>query len=72
MRAVIQRVNSASVKIGGNEKASINKGLLVFVGIENSDNEDDIKWLAAKICNLRIFKDENDVMNLSIKEVVLS
>ena len=69
MRAVIQRVNSASVKIAGKEKANIAKGLLIFVGIENNDNETDIEWLAAKICNLRIFNDDNNVMNLSLKEV---
>jgi len=69
MKVVIQRVNSASVKIAGKEKSKINKGLLIFVGIENNDNEEDIKWLAAKICNLRIFNDKNNIMNLSIKDI---
>ena len=69
MRVVIQRVNSAFVKIKNIETAKINKGLLVFVGIEKNDNEEDIEWIVKKICNLRIFKDENNVMNLSVKNV---
>ena len=69
MRVVIQRVNSASVKIENKIKANIDRGLLVFVGIENTDNEEDINWLAKKICALRVFEDENDIMNLSLKDI---
>ena len=68
MRAVIQRVSEASVKIAGTTKSSISKGLLVLVGIEESDNEEDIAWLCGKISRLRIFPDEDDVMNLSVME----
>lgn len=68
MRAVIQRVSSASVTIDGNVVADIKKGILVLVGFEDADTNDDIKWLAAKIANLRIFGDENDIMNLSLKD----
>ena len=66
MRAVIQRVSHASVTINGKVKSEITKGLLIFVGIENSDNEEDIEWLSKKIVNLRIFDDEEGVMNRSI------
>ncbi|HUH50907.1 MAG TPA: D-aminoacyl-tRNA deacylase [Flavobacterium sp.] len=66
MRAVIQRVSEASVSIEGKIKSSINKGLLVLVGIEDADADEDIKWLCQKIVNLRIFPDEQDVMNTSI------
>ncbi len=69
MKAVIQRVSSCSVTIDNQIVADIQKGLLVLVGFEDSDNKEDIDWLAAKIVNLRIFGDENDVMNLSLKEV---
>jgi D-aminoacyl-tRNA deacylase len=69
MIAVIQRVATASVTIGGSVKSSIAKGLLVLVGIEDADNQDDIQWLASKIVNLRIFNDDQDVMNLSVKDV---
>ncbi len=69
MRAVIQRVLEASVTIEGEKVANIEKGLLVLVGIEDASNQEDINWLTAKIANLRIFGDENDVMNLSIKEI---
>lgn len=69
MKAVIQRVSEASVTIGGNKVADIQKGLLVLVGFEDTDNKEDSNWLTAKIANLRIFGDENDVMNLSLKEV---
>ncbi len=69
MIAVIQRVATASVTIGGSIKSSIAKGLLVLVGIEDADNKDDIQWLASKIVNLRIFNDDQDVMNLSVKDV---
>ncbi len=69
MIAVIQRVATASVTIGGSIKSSIARGLLVLVGIEDADNQDDIEWLASKIVNLRIFNDGQDVMNLSVKDV---
>ncbi len=66
MKAVIQRVSEASVTIEGVEVANINKGLLILVGIEDLDNEEDINWLSKKIVNLRIFEDKNGVMNSSI------
>jgi D-tyrosyl-tRNA(Tyr) deacylase len=66
MRAVIQRVNKASVTIGSKIRAEIGAGLLVFIGIENADNETDVEWLCNKIVRLRIFNDRNDVMNLSV------
>lgn len=69
MRAVIQRVLEASVTINNEKVATIQKGLLVLVGIEDVDNQEDINWLTAKIANLRIFADENEVMNHSLKEV---
>lgn len=68
MIAVIQRVAHASVAIEGLVKSSIEKGLLVLVGIEDADNAEDISWLAAKIVNLRIFNDTAGVMNLSVKD----
>ncbi|NNT70622.1 D-tyrosyl-tRNA(Tyr) deacylase [Flavobacterium sp. IMCC34852] len=68
MRAVIQRVSRASVTIEGQIVADIQQGLLVLVGFEDSDTQEDITWLAAKIANLRIFADTNQVMNLSLKE----
>jgi D-tyrosyl-tRNA(Tyr) deacylase len=69
MRAVIQRVNQASVTIDGKIKSNINKGLLIFLCIEDPDNTEDIEWLSAKIINLRIFDDENGVMNISVKDI---
>jgi D-aminoacyl-tRNA deacylase len=69
LKVVIQRVSSASVTVEGNKVADIQKGLLVLVGIEDADNQGDIHWLCQKICNLRIFGDENDVMNLSVKDI---
>lgn len=69
MRAVIQRVNEASVTIDKKIYSSIKKGLLVLLGIEDADTEEDIFWLSKKIVNLRIFDDENGVMNLSVKEI---
>lgn len=69
MIAVIQRVSSASVTIASHRKASIGNGLVVLIGIEEVDGDDDIKWLAAKIGNLRIFNDEAGVMNKSVLEV---
>jgi D-tyrosyl-tRNA(Tyr) deacylase len=69
MKAVIQRVSSCSVTIDNKVVANIQKGLLVLVGFEDADNNEDLNWLTSKIANLRIFVDENDVMNLSLKEV---
>ena len=69
MKAVIQRVSQSSVVIDIKIVAQIQKGLLVLVGIEDTDNQEDIVWLASKIANLRIFADENDVMNLSLKDI---
>lgn len=69
MRAVIQRVSAASVRIGGTEKSGIGQGLLVLLGIEDADNEVDIAWLSAKMLNLRIFNDEEGVMNLSVRDI---
>jgi D-tyrosyl-tRNA(Tyr) deacylase len=68
MRVVIQRVSKASVTIDNRINGAINHGLLVFFGIEDSDNDEDIEWLSGKIVNLRIFNDGDGVMNLSIKE----
>ncbi|KHE70063.1 MULTISPECIES: D-aminoacyl-tRNA deacylase [Capnocytophaga] len=69
MRVVIQKVTQASVSIENQIVASIDKGLFVLVGIEDTDTNDDIAWLSAKIVNLRVFDDDNGVMNLSVKEV---
>jgi D-tyrosyl-tRNA(Tyr) deacylase len=69
MRAVIQRVSEASVTIGGMEKAAINMGLLVLIGIEEPDTQTDLEWLSGKIVRLRIFSDEKQLMNLSIQDV---
>ena len=69
MKLVIQRVSQASVTIDSKIVAEIQKGLLVLVGIEDSDSPEDIIWLSSKITNLRIFADENNVMNLSIKDI---
>ena len=66
MRIVIQRVTSASVTIEGNTVSAIGPGLLILVGVEQGDSEPDAVWLAAKTANLRIFDDENGVMNKSI------
>ena len=68
MIAVIQRVSSASVAIEGEIKASIDAGLLILVGIEEADGDEDVGWLAVKIANLRIFNDDVGVMNISIKD----
>ena len=68
MLAVVQRVTSSSVTIEGQVKASINKGLLILIGIEDADTQEDIDWLSAKIVNLRIFNDAEGVMNVSVKE----
>ena len=68
MRLLIQRVTKAAVHIGGQTKSSIGKGMLLLVGIEDTDNEEDIAFLCKKTVNLRIFDDEKGVMNLSILE----
>ena len=69
MRVVIQKVTQASVSIENQIETSIDKGLLVLVGIEDGDTNEDIAWLSSKIVNLRVFDDDNGVMNLSVKEV---
>lgn len=69
MRTVIQRVKYASVTIDGNLKSKIGNGLLVLVGIEDKDTQEDIDWLCKKICALRIFDDENGVMNRSVTDI---
>ncbi|WP_153799156.1 D-aminoacyl-tRNA deacylase [Foetidibacter luteolus] len=68
MRAVIQRVSKASVKVDEKITGAIQSGLLVLLGIEDADTHEDIAWLSAKIVNLRIFNDEQGVMNRSVKE----
>jgi len=68
MRVVIQRVSSASVTIDGSVKSAIEKGLLILLGIENADTDEDIDWLVKKIYQLRVFDDENGVMNKSLEE----
>jgi D-tyrosyl-tRNA(Tyr) deacylase len=68
MRAVIQRVSESGVTIEGKIKSSIENGLMVLLGIEDADGEEDIAWLSSKIVNLRIFNDSNGVMNLSVRE----
>jgi len=69
LKVVIQRVSSASVTIETEIAANIQSGLLVLVGIEDDDSQEDINWLSQKIINLRIFGDDNGVMNLSVKEI---
>lgn len=69
MKTVIQRVSQASVTIDSKIVANIQKGLLVLVGIENADTQEDTNWLCQKIVNLRVFGDENEVMNLSVKDI---
>ena len=69
MRAVIQRVSKASVTIAGKIEGQIESGLLVFLGIEDADNDEDIKWLSNKTANLRIFNDEEGVMNRSVIDI---
>lgn len=68
MRAVIQRVSEVSVTIEHQKVADIKTGLLILVGIEDADTEEDIQWLSSKIINLRIFNDEQGIMNVSVKE----
>jgi D-tyrosyl-tRNA(Tyr) deacylase len=69
MRAVIQRVSRASVVVEGDLISKIDNGLLILIGIEDADTIDDINWLSNKIANLRIFNDENGVMNTSLKDI---
>lgn len=69
MRLVIQRVTKASVTINNELYSSINEGLLILVGIQEDDCEEDVLWLTGKVCGLRIFDDANGVMNLSVKEI---
>jgi D-tyrosyl-tRNA(Tyr) deacylase len=69
LRAVIQRVAEASVTIAGTAQGAIGKGLLVLLAVEEADTTDDIKWLSGKIARLRIFNDENSVMNRSVQDV---
>ena len=69
MRIVVQRVASASVEIDGKLVSEIGKGLLVLVGVENGDTADDARWLAAKTASLRIFDDENGVMNRAVTDI---
>jgi len=69
MRAVIQRVTRACVTIEGNVHGEIKNGLLILLGVEDSDIQDDIEWLSSKIVNLRVFNDKNGVMNISLKDV---
>ncbi|WP_233884411.1 D-aminoacyl-tRNA deacylase [Tenacibaculum piscium] len=69
MKAVIQRVSKASVTIENQKVADIQNGLLILIGITNEDTQEDINWLSKKITNLRIFNDENDVMNKSLIDI---
>ena len=69
MKVVLQRVSSASVTVDNNIIANIQKGLLILVGIEDADNQDDIAWLVGKITKIRIFDDENHVMNHSVQDI---
>ena len=69
MRAVIQRVSKASVTIDNAIYSQINNGLMVLLGIEDADTIEDIEWLSGKIVNLRIFNDENGVMNVAVKDI---
>ena len=69
MRVIIQRVKQASVTVEGSIKSKIDRGLLVLLGIEDSDSAEDIAWLCNKIANLRIFDDKEGIMNLSLKDI---
>lgn len=68
MRAVIQRVSNAKVRIGHQISGEIGKGLLVYLGVERDDQEEDLEYITDKVANIRIFEDENEKMNLSIKD----
>ena len=69
MKAVIQRVNNAKVLINNIEEKSIDSGIVVLLGIQKNDNKEDVTWLVNKIVNIRIFNDQNDVMNLSLTDI---
>ena len=69
MKAVLQRVKNASVSVDGKVVGACNEGLMILLGVSNGDSEEDARLLATKICNLRIFTDENDKMNLSVKNI---
>ncbi len=69
MKVVIQRVSCASVQVNSDKIASIDSGLLLLVGIADSDAQNDLIWMSKKICNLRIFEDDNEKMNLSVNDV---
>lgn len=69
MRLVIQRVSRASVTIGGVLKSEIGKGLMILLGVEDADSQEDVEWLCQKVTRLRIFEDENEAMNLDINQV---
>jgi D-tyrosyl-tRNA(Tyr) deacylase len=69
MRVIVQRVSEASVTIQGSIKSAIGKGLLVLAGFEEADTIEDLEWTSAKLVNLRIFTDENDLLNLSVKDI---
>ncbi len=69
MRAILQRVTTAGVTINDELKCSIGKGLLVFIGIEDEDNQDDIEWISNKITNMRIFDDAAKMPNVSVKDI---
>lgn len=69
MRIVAQRVSKASVTIDGKVKSAIGPGMMVLLGVEEADNEEDVEWLCAKLAKMRIFADENDAMNLDINQI---
>ena len=69
MRIVAQRVSRASVTIAGKVKSKIDQGMMVLLGIEESDHEEDVEWLCSKLAKMRIFSDENDAMNLDINQM---
>jgi D-tyrosyl-tRNA(Tyr) deacylase len=69
MRAVVQRVSQGKVEVNNEVVGKINKGLLILLGVERGDTKDDLKYIQDKVCNLRIFEDENEKMNLSLKDI---
>ena len=69
MRVTIQRVSEASVTINGTMKSAIGTGLMVLAGFEEADTTEDLEWMAGKVVNLRIFRDENDLMNLCVRDI---
>ena len=69
MRIVIQRVSNSSVTVNGKVVGAIDNGVMVLLGVTHEDNEQDATWLSKKLCSMRLFRDENDKMNLSVKEV---